>query len=815
MRFICILLLLFSVTVSAQKITVFDADTREPIPGVAIYNQDKSKSALTDFDGKADITAFSDDELIFFSEVAHKEVQYSKSQIATTFKYHVFLKQKENLLGEIVLSASKFAQSRKNVPQKIVGISSEAIQLSNPQTSADLLEKSGQVFVQKSQLGGGSPIIRGFSTNRLLITLDGVRFNTAIFRGGNVQNVISIDPFIIDRSEVILGPGSVVYGSDAVGGVLNFYTKRPEFSGDKSFVISGNAVTRYSTANQENTGHFDINLGTKKWSFFTSASYSNYEDQRQGSNGLDDYSRVDFVRRINGEDVVIQNDDTDDQVGSGFSSYNFAQKIRFAPNTIWDFNLSLLYSTTSEYDRYDRLFQRDENDELEFAQWFFGPQDWFLSSFQVNKEGQGKLYDRVQATASYQYFEESRNDRRIGRSALRTRTERVNVFSGSLDFTKALANPRNKIFYGTEYVYNHVNSNGSQRDVDTSANFELRSTRYPDGSDWQSLAAYVSGQFELNKKLRLNTGIRYNQIFIFADFRGNNQFFDFPFDESRLNFGNVTGSVGFNYDLSKTVTLKTNLSTAFRAPNIDDLGKVFDSDDGDLVIPNPDLTAEYAYNAEVGAFFNFGNTVKLDINGYYTILEDALVRRDFTLNSSPTLTQIDENGDEQVFQIEAIQNASTAEIWGVEAGIEIDLSRIITPGLKITSQYNFIRGTQEEEDGSLVPVRHVSPNFGNTHITYKKGKWTFDANAIYNAQFEFEDLSPEINDRTELFAQDENGNLFAPRWYTLNFSSQYTLNKNWSFTANLENITDQRYRTYSSGISTAGRNLILAATFSF
>jgi hemoglobin/transferrin/lactoferrin receptor protein len=80
-----------------------------------------------------------------------------------------------------VISASKFKQEKRDVPQKIVTIAAEAIAFANPQTSADLLENSGNVFIQKSQLGGGSPMIRGFSTNRLLITVDGVRMNNAIF----------------------------------------------------------------------------------------------------------------------------------------------------------------------------------------------------------------------------------------------------------------------------------------------------------------------------------------------------------------------------------------------------------------------------------------------------------------------------------------------------------------------------------------------------------------------------------------------------------------------------------------------------------
>lgn len=806
MRHTFILFFFITIVTQAQQITVLDIDTREPIISVAIYNEDKSISTITDFDGKADISAFAKAEKIIFSEVAHQQAIYTKSQIQA-YGNKVYLKQLENSLGEIVLSVSKFGQKKSEIPQKIVGISKEDVELFNPQTSADLLQSSGQVFVQKSQLGGGSPSIRGYSTNRLLITLDGIRFNTAIFRGGNVQNIISIDPFYLERTEVILGPGSVVYGSDAVGGVLNFYTKNPTFSKKDStnLLISGNALTRYSTSNNEKTGHFDINIGAEKWAFLTSASYSDYGDQRQGRHGPDAFLRNEFVRRINGEDVVVQNDDPLQQVSTGYSSYNFLQKIRYAPNATWDFNFNVSYATTSDYDRYDRLTQRDSDGTLRSAEWFYGPQKWFLTNLQINKEGSGPWYDRVQGTFAFQNSEESRNDRRFGRAGLRTRTERVNALSGSLDFVKALKNRKNKLNYGIEYVYNFINSNGSITDIET-GQFELTDTRYPDGSEWQSLAAYVSGQFSIAPKLRLNTGLRYNQIFVFTDFSDNNQFFNFPFEKSRVNFGNVTGSAGLNYELSKTVLLKTNLSTAFRAPNIDDIGKVFDSGDGDLVIPNPDLKAEYAYNAEVGAVFNFSNIVTFDTNFYYSQLENALVRRDFTLNGSSTI-----EFEGEIVNIEAIQNAGTAQVWGFEAGIEINLPR----DFKVTSQYNITRGEQEEEDGSLLPVRHVAPTFGNTHLIWKKERWTLDAYAAYNGSFDFEDLSPEVNDSPELFAVDANGNPFSPSWYTINLSSQFKLNDHWNFTANLENITDQRYRTYASGISAAGRNLILSAKYSF
>jgi hemoglobin/transferrin/lactoferrin receptor protein len=805
MRLLTLLLFFASSSAFGQKVTVLDVDTRQPIVGVALYNEDKSKSALTDFDGVADISAFAKAEEIIFSEVAHKEARYTKAQIAI-YRNQVFLKQLENQLNEIVLSASKFAQSSRDVPQKIVSINSETIAFVNAQTSADLLESSGQVFVQKSQLGGGSPLIRGFATNRLLITLDGIRFNTAIFRGGNVQNVISIDPFGIERTEVILGPGSVVYGSDAIGGVMNFYTKNPQLSGQTPRPISGNALVRYSSANQEKTAHLDLNYGKNKWAFITSASFSDYDDQRLGANGPDDYLRSRFVERIDGVDTVVENDDPLVQVGSGFSSYSFMQKARFVPNAIWDFSLNLIFSTTSEYDRYDRLIRLDNEGNFRDAEWFFGPQTWFLASFQANKEGNGDWYDRAKATVAYQRNEESRNVRGFGETLLFETDEQVDGISAALDFTKDLKSAKNKLFYGVEYVFNHVGSIGQQTDVVTGAREETAS-RYPDGSSWQSLAAYASSQLKLTSKTSLTGGLRYNHIFISENFEGNNRFFDFPFeDRSSQDFGNVTGSLGLTFKPAPIIGFNLNFSTAFRAPNIDDTGKIFDSEPGSVVVPNTDLRAEYALNYEAGFNLNFENRVKFQTNVFYTRLDNALVRRDFTLNG---LSEIEFQGE--LSNVQAIQNAGNADIWGIELGLEVNF----TKELQLTSQLNVTDGRQNEEDGTFSPVRHVSPLFGNTHLTFTRGKLRLDAFMEYNGQFTFDELAPSQQNNSHLFAQDENGNPFSPRWHTINLAGQYDLTKNWVLNAALENISDIGYRTYSSGIAAPGRNLILSAKYQF
>ena len=793
----------FSISGFAQNIQVVNEENEAPVSGVAIYNEDRSKTAVTDFDGYANISQFSDTEAIFFQHISHTLLSLTKNEIATNAN-KVTLSLSASRLDEIVLSISKFGQSKRDIPQQIASVTSEDVLFRNPQTAADLLESSGQVYVQKSQLGGGSPLIRGFSTNRLLITVDGIRFNTAIFRGGNVQNVISIDPFSVERTEVILGPGSVVYGSDAVGGVMNFYTKKPSFSFEDGFDLSGNVLARYATANKEKTGHFDLNIGGKQWAFLTSVSYSDFDDLKMGSNGPDDYLRNEYVETINGVDTVIENDDPEVQRFTGYDQINFMQKARYMPSEQWDLDLGLFYTTTSDYPRYDRLI-RERDGQLRSAEWYYGPQEWIGGNLQVSHQQDGvALFDDSKLSLSYQQFTESRNDRDFGDSIFFESDETVNAISGGLDFTKKIA-PKSTIFYGAEYVYNKVNSEGKQTDI-TTGTTSKDASRYPDGSVWQSMAVYASLQSKFSSSVSFQGGLRYSHILLDADFTENNQFFEFPFSDANVNTGALTGSAGITWQASDFLGWRFNFGTAFRAPNVDDVGKIFDSEPGSVVVPNPDVEAEYSYNFEVGANLNFNDVVKFDLATYYTSLKDALVRRDFSLNGQ---TQIEYQGE--LSNVQAIQNAGRSRVYGFEAGMEVNFCE----ALQLTSQFNVTEGYTEEEDDSRAAVRHVAPLFGNGHLLFKKKKWKLDGFVEYNGQFDFEDLAPSQQNNAFLYALDEDGNPYSPSWYTLNFAGQYQMTEALQFTATLENITDQRYRPYSSGITAPGRNLIVSANYSF
>ncbi|WP_298238738.1 TonB-dependent receptor [uncultured Algibacter sp.] len=787
-----------SICLQAQQIKVLNKLTAEPVFGVAIYNADKTKSVITNFEGEASLDKFTTSEILYFQHLTHITKTIVKGSINKD--NIVYLNSNTQGLEEIIISASKFEQNSKDIPQKIISIKAKDIQFTNPQTSADILENTGQVFVQKSQLGGGSPMIRGYSTNRLLITVDGVRMNNAIFRGGNLQNVIAIDPLSIQNTEVILGSGSVIYGSDAIGGVMSFYTQKPKLSYTDSLLFKSNIMLRYASASDEKTGHLDFNLGYKKWGGYTNLSYSSFGDLKMGQHGPNDYLRPEFVSRLNNEDIIVSNNNPLVQKYSGYNQINLMQKARYEASENLSFDLGLYFSTTSNIPRYDRLI-RYRNDTLRSAEWYYGPQKWFMSNFQATKlSSRSVLYDKIKVTIAYQNFQESRIDRDFQSDIRNVREEAVDAYSLNLDFEKRL-NAKTDFFYGTEFIYNKVKSDGLEENINT--NFTSPTvSRYPNGATWKSAAVYTSIKYKPNVKFVFQSGLRFNHIVSKANFKENNAYLNLPFESSLNKSGAFTGTAGISWLPNSILEWKLNASSAFRAPNIDDIGKVFDSEPGSVVVPNENLKPEYAYGGELGLKLKLKNVI-LDMSSYYTYLDNALVRRDYNLNGE---TQILYDGT--LSNIQAIQNASKAWIYGFEIGVKAKITR----QLNLLSQYSIIGGT-EENDGIEVPVRHVSPSFGNTHLTWNNKHLKIDFFANYNGELSFNQLAPSEVEKDFLYASDSNGNPYSPSWYTLNLRTQYQIGKT-TLSASLENITNQRYRTYSSGITAAGRNFVLSLKYS-
>jgi len=785
----------------AQTVTVSDQQTGRPLEGVVLISGTAEASIVTNADGQVDLSSLKDAEAIQIRSLGYKTQTMSFANLQSA-EFKVALVPSIQELDQVVVSATKWRQTSGSVPSMIVSITPEAVNLQQPQTAADLLGISGKVFIQKSQQGGGSPMIRGFATNRLLYSVDGVRMNTAIFRAGNIQNVINLDPFATESTEVLFGPGSVIYGSDAIGGVMSFQTLSPQLSLGDEPLVKGKAVARYSSANNENTAHVDVNVGWKKWALVTSFSSWDFDHLRQGRHGPKDYLKTNYVERQDSVDVVITQDDPLLQIPSAYSQINLMQKVRFKPNENWNFEYGFHYSETSPYGRYDR-HNRIRNGLPRYAEWNYGPQIWMMNNLFITHQGSNSIYDQMTLRLAQQYFEESRIDRSLNKNERNTQTENVKAYSINLDFVKSI-NDRNTLFYGVEYVLNDVISTGVLTDISTGTD-QTGPSRYPQ-STWKSLAAYVNDEYKLSSAVTLQAGLRYNQYSLDADFTNNLPFFPFPFSTASMSNGALTGSLGGVIRPSEDFMIRANFGTAFRAPNVDDMGKVFDSAPETITIPNPNLEAEYAYNFDLGIAKMFGEAVKVDLTGYYTVLQNAMVRRPYTLNGQDSILY-----DGDMSQVQAIQNAAVANVYGIQAGLEIKLGA----GFKFLTDLNYQVGEEELDDGTTSPSRHAAPFFGVSRLRYQARDLTLEFYGNYQSERSYDKLPQEEQGKDEIYTKDSNGNNFSPSWYTLNLKAAYKLTDTFGISGGVENLTNQRYRPYSSGISGAGRNFILSLTANF
>ncbi|MBK9591209.1 MAG: TonB-dependent receptor [Crocinitomicaceae bacterium] len=797
-----ILIWFFLIIVSqsfSQTLTVKDSKSGQPVQLASVVCQNPHAFALTNAEGQADITVFKGAERIEIRVVGYTTYAASYAELEVA-GFNIQLTPGVISMDEVVVSATRWNQNVARIPTRITTISNADMQLQNSQTSADMLGSSGQVFIQKSQSGGGSPMIRGFATNRLLISVDGVRMNTAIFRGGNLQNVINIDPFSTESAEVLFGPGSVMYGSDAIAGVMNFTTLTPQLSYNGSPLITGKASTRFSSANQEKTMHFDLNVGWKKWAYVASFSQFNFGDVRMGANGPAEYLRPFYVQRQDSLDVVVTNSDPLVQRPTAYSQINMMQKVRFQPNEKWNFIYNFQYSTTSSYARYDRHI-RYKNGLPRSAEWEYGPQEWVFNSLRITHTSKNVLYDQMNLNAGYQFFEESRIDRDFNDSERRTRLENVAALSLNIDFNKSIGK-KQELFYGVEAIYNDVRSYGWDEDI-TTGSIQNGPARYPK-STWASYAVYLTHQFNLNEKMTLHSGIRYNQFMLDAKF--DTTYYPFPYTDASLNDGAVTGSLGFVYNPNKKWNIRANVSTGFRSPNVDDMGKVFDSEPGTVIVPNPGVGAEYVYNAEFGITKIFGEAVKFDITGFYTYLQNALVRRNFQLNG---LDSIDYDGETS--QVQAIQNAAFATVYGIQAGLEIKLKS----GFGFMTRFNYQLGEEELDDATTSPLRHAAPYYGVAHLTYSISKLKLDLYTMYSGEVSYENMAEEEKGKDYIYAIDDNGNPYSPAWATLNLKMMYQFSNHFSVSGGIENALDLRYRPYSSGMVSPGRNFVISMRANF
>lgn len=793
----------FVLSANAQTIFITDAGNGTSIksPSIQFFNSITFNGVtITELtageSGELDISGIQVDSFV----VSHPDyfTRTIRLKDLLTDKYIVKLDRKIINLNEYVMSVNKEKDPREHSPYYINVLTKQSIENSNTANTADLLQNIGSVLVQKSQLGGGSPIIRGLEASRVLIVVDGVRMNNAIFRAGHLQNLLRVDQNTLDRAEVMFGPGSVMYGSDALGGTMYFKTKDPVLSTTNKILFLGNGMGRLGSADFEKTGHLDFNIAGKKFGSFTSVTFSDFDDRLQGSNGGIDgdslYNRNFYVDRINGKDSVFNNPDKNRQVKTGYWQINAMQKFLFAPNSKDKHFVNVQFTTTSDIHRYDRLTETSGG-TAKYAQWYYGPETWVMGSYRFERVTNNW---KISAGLTYQYFNESRNSRRLNNNNLTTQDEKLHAVNANVDIYRYYK--KHELKFGFEGLFNSVTSTAFKTNVNSDTLSGSASTRYPDGgSTYYSTALYVHDTWFVHPKITLTGGVRLNYVGINCIFK-DTTFFPFPFSTATQNNFAVNGHIGFMYAPGKDWRIGILASTGFRAPNVDDMTKVFDSAPGILFVPNPTLQPEYSINGEFNITKTFFKQVRVELVGFGTYLPSMIAALPFTLNGSDSVVY---GGTPS--GVYASQNATSGYIVGMNANIQANITKYFA----MSSSLNYTYG-RLIVGGAEQPLDHIAPMYGRTAAIVNYKKWYAEASVIYSAPKLLVDYSNSGEDNLQYATS-----VGMPGWFTLNAKLGFSINKYIRIQVAVDNILDLKYRTFASGISAPGRNLMLTLRSTF
>ena len=812
---IIIPLFFFSTLSFAQQITVKDEITNENLPDVVIFNENKSQSIITDLDGVVDLSLFSSDENIYFQLLGYSTLKILKIEVLNGMT--IYLQSESQNLEEVILSVARSESNVNQIAEKVSVIKSEDLFLSSPASGAELLELSPGVRVQKSQGGGGSPIIRGFEANRVLIVVDGVRMNNAIYRSGHLQNSITIDPNNIERAEVIFGSSSVGYGSDALGGVIHYYTKSPILKDSEK--IKSSFTSNYTSANQGLSNNFITNYSSENWGSITSISISKFGDIKMGGNrehGFKSWGLTPLYSENSRYSYYSQpssNSNENIQKNTGYSQVDLFQKFLIKIGDTNLLNINIQFSESSDIDRFDQLSITKGN-SLKFSEWYYGPQKRLLISPSLKIFPNRKFMKKGVITFGFQKINESRIKRKFNSFNRSHQIENLKVFSLNGDFDTSFNNDHS-ISYGIESTYNYNYSKAYDQIIEIQGNqvtglgnkFAIP-TRYPsDGSSYTSFASYVNWSWNMSEFFTFNIGTRLTFTGLKASWNDiisvNPQL-----SEVNLNSKALTTTVSIKLRPSKRVQINTVLSSGFRNPNIDDIGKIRENN-GLLVVPNTFLKPEYAYNLDLGIDFrSLNNKNYISLRGFSTIISRHIGRDEFVVFSditTPDLSTVIYNGEE----VTTISNKNLGNRF--IHGFSIDGFTKMMNSLKFDYSMTYTKGDDNDNYG---PLPSISPLFGSFALSYsKKG---VNLKAIYKFAEaknpgEYSFGGEDGLDETPFIINSEGllSYLGTPKWSDLSIFGSKNISSSVTLRLGLTNVFDSHYRTFASGISAPGRSFQL------
>jgi len=545
-------------------------------------------------------------------------------------------------LREVVVTAQRHQQENVLVPYSVSTVTKRYAEEIGARTTPDLLADVNGVFVQKTNHGGGSPFVRGFTGNQALILVDGIRLNNATFRYGPNQYLNTIDPYTISRVEVAKGTGSVQYGTDAIGGVVHIITREPEFSPEKSW--NGKLFAKYMTGNMEKTVRGETGYSGEKSAFNAGISKRSFGD-------------------------LIGGDTTGKQSPSGYEEWALDAKAKFLLKQ----NLTL--TLASQFLRQDDVPVFHKYQLENFALNEMDPQQRLLNYARLNIEGRSPLLKDIELTASWQQSVEGRNSRKNGNAVETRERDRINTLGLAVDVFSQV-----KPFWtansGIELYNDRVNSSKYDFDIESRGMVNKRGL-YPDNSRYGNYSIYSLHHLNFSRWV-IDAGLRFNT-------------FDIRITDSTLGKLKVTPSalvanLALLYQIADHHALYVAFSSGFRAPNVDDMGTL-GIVDFRYEVPVAGLKPEKSQHTEIGykvQTSKFGASFA----AYYMDLSNLITR----------VKTEEEISGYPVYQKE---NTEAAYVKGLEAELNWSVSRDFS--VKAGGAYVYGQSLSKDEPLRRIP----------------------------------------------------------------------------------------------------------------
>ncbi len=667
---------------------------------------------------------------------------------------------------ETVVVATRLPEEEHNSTRAVSIINEAELLERAPRTTPEALLDAPGVFVQHTNHGGGSPIVRGMIGPQNLILLDGVRLNNSVWRTGPLQYLNLVDPLVLGRIEVLRGPGSVLYGSDAVGGVIQLQLIRPEQFHDHDSAYGGRFIGRVGTADVQLTAHGLFGLGGHGFSLLGGATYKSFSDLTAG-------------REIGRQEH------------SGYSNWSALGRLRWQRRLGSGLRLTLSGTYLSS-----GITGAGRTDKLED-----------LGSLQIYDNIDHLLFVRgrlripaiattIELTTSFQHFFERKDTLTLDEMRLLTlRTIRDEVTARTLgldlDSVTRFLDGRLRLRLGGMWYHDWVEADrwaGAGEDLR-----EVANGAYPDGSTYSSYGVYALLDGRLlsrgDHEFRLSVGYRLHGMAGFA-----------PADGFEGSDSSHVGHVVFasaQYLLQDRLNLSFTFSQGFRAPNLNesallgDTGKYFH-------VPNDNLRPEQSDTFELLGRLRLG-PVSLEVTGYVSLIRD-LIRRQETAYEGQTEIE----GKPVAWNI----NAGDGLIWGIEPRLVLALGQ----GLSLAGHLTYTVGQSSLGDVDHVPMSRIPPLFGQLTLRYEhrlRGRMRFFVEALFRGAAKQDRLSPEDERDVRIPVGG------TPGWWTLGARAGVVDPRHFALRVGLDNLLDTTYRYHGSGVHAPGVNALVTAALFF